>query len=392
MPMSQSTNSAKTSKKAKPKKPHKDFPLFPHATGRWAKKIRGKFHYFGKWDDPQAALNLWLEQKDDLLAGRRPRNKSDGLTVADLCNRFLTSKKRLLENEEIGSRTFRLYLTACKRIVDAFGRTWAVEELQAEDFERFRSELTKGRGPVALGNEIRYVRMVFKYAADAGLIDRPVRIGPDFKMPSKRILRQNRVASGPRMLEADQIRATLAATDQTLRAMILLGVNCGLGNTDLSCLPFSALDLDDGWLDYPRPKTGVERRCPLWPETVGALRASIVASPTAKDDADSGLVFITKYGRRWVKTSDAGSPDDAIGKEFSKLLTRLGMKRRGLNFYALRHTFEAIAGDSKDQVAVNAIMGHVDTSMAATYRERISDERLQAVVDIVRAWLWPDGV
>jgi integrase len=390
--MSQSTNSAKTSKKAKPKKPHKDFPLFPHATGRWAKKIRGKFHYFGKWDDPQAALSLWLEQKDDLLAGRRPRNKSDGLTVADLCNRFLTSKKRLLENEEIGSRTFRLYLTACKRIVDAFSRTWVVEDLQAEDFERFRSELTKGRGPVALGNEIRYVRMVFKYAADAGLIDRPVRIGPDFKMPSKRILRQNRIASGPRMLEADQIRATLAATDQTLRAMILLGVNCGLGNTDLSCLTLSALDLGNGWLDYPRPKTGVQRRCPLWPETVDALRTSIAASPTAKDDADSGLVFITKYGRRWVKTSDTGSPDDAIGKEFSKLLTRLGMKRPGLNFYALRHTFETIAGESKDQVAVNAIMGHVDTSMAATYRERISDERLQDVVGVVRAWLWPDGV
>jgi len=36
-------------------------------------------------------------------------------------------------------------------------------------------------------------------------------------------------------------------------------------------------------------------------------------------------------------------------------------------------------------------MGHVDTSMVAVYRERISDERLRAVVNVVRAWLWEGG-
>ena len=49
---------------SKARKPRPDFPLFPHATGRWAKKVRGKLLYFGKVaDDPkgQAALAKWLE-------------------------------------------------------------------------------------------------------------------------------------------------------------------------------------------------------------------------------------------------------------------------------------------------------------------------------------------
>ena len=80
--------------------------------------------------------------------------------------------------------------------------------------------------------------------------------------------------------------------------------------------------------------------------------------------------------------------DDAISKEMAKLLKGLGLRRPGLNFYSLRHTFETIGGGARDQVAVDHIMGHARDDMASVYRERISDDRLKAVTDHVRKWLF----
>ena len=61
------------------------------------------------------------------------------------------------------------------------------------------------------------------------------------------------------------------------------------------------------------------------------------------------------------------------------------------NFYALRHTFETIGGEARDQVAVDAIMGHARDDMASVYRERISDERLRSVSDHVRKLLFGEA-
>src|SRR5262245_58468856 len=95
-----STATPLAGKSLKPSKPYPDFPLFPHAAGVWAKKIRGKLHYFGPWADPDGALAKYLEQKDALHAGRKPREETEGVMVKELCNQFLNAKQALVESGE----------------------------------------------------------------------------------------------------------------------------------------------------------------------------------------------------------------------------------------------------------------------------------------------------
>jgi len=64
------------------------------------------------------------------------------------------------------------------------------------------------------------------------------------------------------------------------------------------------------------------------------------------------------------------------------------LKRAGLGFYALRHVHRTAADAAKDQPAADLIMGHARDDMASVYRERISDARLKAVAEHVRAWLF----
>ncbi len=378
--------SSKRKAPGKPKKPYDGFPLYAHATRRWAKKIRGKLVYFGSWDDPDGALQKYLDQKDDLHAGRTPRAPRDGLTVRDLANRFLTVKREMVGTGELREETWRDYYAVCEHIIRVFGPSRLVVDLAADDFARLRSDRAKGTAPKTLANFITRARPIFKFAFDNGVIDRPVHYGTSFNKPSARIMRKARAAAGPRLFSAEQIRQMIDTAEQPLKAMILLAINCGFGNADCGNLPKRAVDLAGGWVDFPRPKTGAPRRCSLWPETVAAVREAINTRPTPVDAEAGRLAFLTPTGNPWAKETS----DTPITKQMQRLLQDLNLYAKGRGFYDLRRTFRTVADESNDQPAIDHIMGHAPAAgdMSAVYRQRISDERLKAVTDYVHRWLF----
>ena len=372
-------------------KPRPDFPLTIHPRGYWCKKVRGRSHYFGKVaDDPKGkkALDQWLNEKDALLAGRTPAvHPADAPTVARLCNDFLNHKGALRDAGEIAEATFGEYEACAKRMAKQFGRDRPVDDLVADDFARLRQSIARQWGPVRLANEIQRVRSIFKFGYESGLLDKPPRFGPSFKKPSAKVLRQNRARRGLRMFEREELLALLDACLPTQKAMVLLGINGGLGNHDVATLPTKALDLKKGWLVYPRPKTGIERRIPLWPETVAALKSLLAERHAPKDPSHKDLVFISVQGEPYISKASG----HRIAKTILWFIRKAKIERPGLSFYALRHTFQTVAEGARDLAAVQSIMGHAPSAgdMSATYRERVDDDRLRAVTEHVRKWLFP---
>lgn len=394
----------------RPEKPHPEFPLFAHPLGYWSKKIKGQTYNFGRWGRKRNGVMVlepyeagWQEAREkynqrlpDILAGKvkkgvvpdaPPVPVDDRLTVKDLANRFLTAKTRKMEAGELTQRSFQELFSTAKRLIEAFGDRF-VEDLSGADFEKLRASISAKCGSVRLGNEIVRTRSIFKYAVDNHLVPGQIRYGSEFKKPDKAILRKLKADSPKKLFSQADIKALLDAANTSMKAMILLGLNCGAGNTDVTNLSFKHLDLKSGWLEYPRGKTGIGRRCPLWPETVAKLREVIAQRPTPKDaDADGEVVFLTPFGNRFVRVS-AKSRTDEVTVLFKRLLTKVGIiGRKGVGFYSLRHTFATIGLQTGDRDAVKSLMGHAFGDVLALYDEAgPSDARLKAVTQHVRAW------
>lgn len=384
------------STKKKPRKPTKDFPLFPHDTGRWAKKIRGQTRYFGPWDDPQAALRRYLNEKDYFLAGLEPPTEDSphGITIRSVCNHFLEQKQSEIENEQIKAKTFQDLVDTAARLIDAWSPNKPVCQLRPKDFAALQNKWAREVGTHRLKGRIQRTKQIFKWAYESDLIEKPLKFGPNFKGPSAREKRKARVEKGRIDYSAKEIRLYLEHAKPQMRAMILLAINCGFGNTDCAELKKDHIDWRKGWVDYARPKTFIERRCKLWPETLAALKELVDnTNRTEKEPEYAALVFLTqKQGTPWIKERQSPSGkwyrDDSIAKEFKKLQVKLKLLRAGRTFYGLRHTFATVAGDSCDQVAVNKAMGHVDETISAHYREGIADTRLEKIADFVHQWLF----
>lgn len=348
------------------------FPLTLHRTGQWCKKIRGKTYYFGK--DKAEALKLYYKRASELHGGTVEGSapSSGDRTLLDLCNLYLHHQSARVQTGEIQEQHWRDQAGRLKNFAKAIGSDRSVSEIRTIDLMNYRNErINAGRAGTTINNELAAVKAMFHWALAAEVIQQGPNLDAVKKIPRRKVKRQT--------FTPEEIRRLMAHANPQWRAMILLGLNCGFGCTDVAELKWANLNLDTGRVCFPRPKTDVERDFPLWPETVEALKALPVRGEH---------VFYTRNGNTWGYRNKGKYDVKPVTVAFKKLLQRAGVEaEKGTGFYTLRRTAATIAAETGDVFAVQGVLGHADISMASTYVQQYRlTPQVDRAVEHARRW------
>ena len=353
----------------------------------WAKKIRGKVHYFGT--DYDTAIKEYLRQKPYLESGVSP--PLDQVTIANLLNSFLSHRKARLDAGSLSKRTYDDYVEVCDLIVGAISKQHAIATLTVEHFEAVRKGLQKAKNKKSVSIKrfdirLGYARTIFRFAAiDNRLIDRQLPFQSALASVPDKELRKHRQSKPKRSLTAEEINQVLGLADSKFKSIVLLGINGALNNSDIKTLRLdhAKAAIKSGQLEYPRAKTHFLRVTPLWPETIEAIKAAIKDRAKLKRPE----LFLDSLGKPYSNLSGY----DLISQTFYRYLKRMNLYKAGKNFGAIRTTFSNVGKEVGDDLALKALMGHSDGStLYENYADGVYVERLRKITNHVRRWLFSE--
>lgn len=103
-----------------------------------------------------------------------------------------------------------------------------------------------------------------------------------------------------------ELEKLFSVADVTDTALLMLGLNCGFGNMDIGTLKLCDVNLEEGTISHPRPKTGVNRDFNLWPETVEILKAYLTGHRGTSNENFAKLFFVDRRGNPmcWEQIDD----------------------------------------------------------------------------------------
>ncbi|MGN6136164.1 MAG: tyrosine-type recombinase/integrase [Aureliella sp.] len=363
-------------------KPCPEFPLTPTGHGYWKKIIRGTSYTFGeRWCSAEDALKAYEKDREAIERGLPRESVVEPTSLKDALDMFLEAKLTLVPKKQLAMRTWKDYETECKHVIKILPARTQLHNLGPNHFQALLASYDGS--PTTVTNHMIRAEVAFNWIEER--FNTTLNKGGVFKKPSATAIRKHKAATAKGLIPPSQIMKLIEhAKNPQIKAMLWLAINCGFGNADVGQLPLETLlrRFKDGWIEYPRPKTGMARAAKLWPESVAALKEVI-------GRRQKGLVFLTKYGNPWSTDSKASAISSEVAKIRDKLIKEGHELNSRLNFYDCRRMFQTIAGNAGDESAVRFVMGHVagKNDMSAIYNQGFLDTRLIRIADAVKEWL-----
>ncbi|MEM7813091.1 MAG: hypothetical protein AAF532_16565 [Planctomycetota bacterium] len=364
--------------------------LYLHKRGYYCATIAGKKWNFGR--DRTSAVAAFLSERAYIKAyGKRApvrvAESPTGRTLGSLCELFLDHQRQRVKAGDLTEGEGVTREQTCARLISWFDADTEVAELGPEVWAAYRVRLADEYAPSTVASYVSRDRQVFRWAYDEGIIDKPPRFGASFRAPREERIRAAAIAKGEKVITPEQWWALEREASTHMRAFLWLGINCAFGATDFGTLEPKAVDLDRMILNFPRAKKSTPRLAALWPETAEAMNEARSNQPPAATNEARDRWFRTRTGRVW---KNEGEPNDQVMPVFIKLAGAVGHPKVRPSW--LKHTFETEALKSRDDFAVDLVRGHKERHIRRVYRHRIDDpeyvERVRAVTDRVRTWLW----
>ena len=296
---------------------------FYKPTGQFYVTRAGRRIYLGV-DQDEA-----LQQYHRLALGKEamgaPPEPDRLMMVRELANRFLAAQQANWKSPE---RTLRSYTYWLGRFLKDHPRLRAAD-MTVEMFAAWKVSLRRRKySPQSINHFLTAVRSLYAFAEEVDLMERAPKL--------KRIKNEKLPPPGSNekpIYTTGEIHQLIGHADIQLRAMLLLGLNCGFGPKDIQDLTWDHIDGDR--VTLPRSKTGVCQTYLLWPETIRALedlrmhRQELIErmAKRGRDRTDGGHLFITRFWKLWSK--------DSVAEQFRRLCKKAKVPCYG--FYRLRH-------------------------------------------------------
>jgi hypothetical protein len=382
------------------------FPLFPHGSGQWAKKIAGALRYFGVWDQWQAALKSFERIERERLATSRPES-----CVRNMVDLFLDAQELRAERGTISRRQYEDYKFTLNTLAKSLGESSDLAALTAEDWERWREEISvckKGqrigeqKRAQSISNDVTRVQAMLNWLREKH--DVRFATGSALEKMSAAMKRKQKATMPSGCWGADEIHAVVdhcdTVNDRLLKASTLLAINCGFLSSDIGMIPlaiakgkFAGMGLEGNYLTLPRSKNFKPRKFYLWDETLNAMNAYLAIRPDAtifyphtRAEERYERWFLSPQGK---VMSD--SPSCAIGQKMNRALSNIGM-RKGIDgdkilfFKGLRTTFSVVLQKTQVRDVVRSLMGHHNDVLAEHYSGLTADAILKKASDDLYAW------